>query len=228
MEKVAEFVKEDIEIFGANDKPRVLPAVQVIKIGNKTIVPIRNLIQAEQHVIAEEEGIKEKQLPLIALLYADPFEKEISPGIELEKSNFKSFKGVIREAIRIQKMLFEIWQRSIKIGYGNLYPHHTFYADKYGPVSRDLKPEMKNLEDNGLVKVHWARGTGETSTFELTQKGMEKAKEIWKQTPDKIKDIIIDTKNFLAFLDSKDIVEYFHTKYPEYKKIEEPDKNTPN
>ena len=53
MEKV-EFVKEDIEIFCVDGKFRVLPAVQVIKIGNKTVVPIRNLIQAEQHAIADE------------------------------------------------------------------------------------------------------------------------------------------------------------------------------
>ena len=53
MEKV-EFVKEDIEIFCVDGKFRVLPAVQVIKIGNKTVVPIRNLIRAEQHAIADE------------------------------------------------------------------------------------------------------------------------------------------------------------------------------
>ena len=54
MKKEAEFVKEDIEIFCVDGKFRTLPAVQVIKIGNKTVVPIRNLIKAEQQAIESE------------------------------------------------------------------------------------------------------------------------------------------------------------------------------
>jgi len=216
-----EMKKESLSTVDLSGKEIVLQNVPVRynKDRNISMVRIEDVAKAEQEYLSKKQRLNPKQVPILALLFAKlPFDI---------KGAVKVSKGQIKEATRFNKMLFELWQRTIEAGYDELYPKHSFYGDVYGPVSKDLKPMVKDLEDKGLVKAELAKRNGETSVYTLTEKGFDEAQKVWRNTPKELKEIITQTKNFLALAPSKEIIDYFHKKYPEYRKIKEP-RDCPN
>jgi uncharacterized protein YwgA len=211
-----ERIIEEIQTINSLGEEIILEAVPKLKDSKsgRTWVKIEDVVNAENKYIAKKNNIKLKQFPLLSVLYA-----KLPHTVKIKGLNIS--QGQIREATRMNKLLFEIWQRTKDAGCSQFYPQLEFYPDVYGPVSKDLKPLMEDLKKQGLVNVKWAKKNGETTEYMLTEKGFEIAKNIWEETSDEIKQIIISTKDKLAFSSSKEIIDYFHKKYPEYRKIKE-------
>ncbi len=205
--------KDDIEIFSLGNREITLRnvPVKVNKERNIKMVDIDDVIRLETEFIAKENNIEPKQLPILCLLYAKlPF--------DIKGNGIKVAQGEIKQITRFHKMLFEVWQETITVGYDKLYPSHDFYPDVYGPVSKDFKPQVESLEKKGLVKVNWAKKNGESSIFTLTENGFKVAKELWAETPDDVKTVIENTKDKLALATAQEIIKHFHEKYPKYRR----------
>jgi DNA-binding PadR family transcriptional regulator len=206
---------EDIEIFGINNKNIVLKnvPVRVSSVDKTSVVDIKDVIKAEQEYMAGESKLDPKDLPILTLLYA-----KINYSIKIGGKGLNVEQGQIKQSIRFQKMLFYLWIRMRHEGYGNMYPHLTFYPDIYGPASKEFKTLINELKEKGLVKAEWGINGKSTSVFTLTDKGMGEAAKLWNQTPDVIQKLVLETKDKLTFITEKDLIEVFHKLYPEYKR----------
>jgi len=174
-------------------------------------VGIEDIVRAKSGFVANREGLNPKQIPILALLYA-----QVSHPIKIK--GIKVSQGRIEQALRFHKMLFDIWQKSKAVGYETLFPQHAFGAGVCGPISKDLKIMTKSLEEKGLLEVKWSSRNGEPTIYNLTKDGFEVAERVWAEMPEEIQKIVSDTKYSLSLETAQNIMHYFHKRYPEYKK----------
>lgn len=214
---------KNIEDWNLGNKKVTLKEVPVKfnkKVGFATI-KIEEIIKAEQKFVADENRVRPKQIPILALIYGKmPILHQ--PNVEIKQKGLLIKEGELRQSRRIHKMLFDIKEKSKEIGYGSLYPSHDFKAEIFGPVSKDLIEELHDLEKNELIVTQWEKGHMAPTVIALTEKGEPVAKNIWQNTPEGLKEIITKTKEFFVFKDINEIVEYFHKRYPEYRKMQTP------
>lgn len=168
-----------------------------------TRIFIDDMLRAENEYIAKENTLDPRQINQLVLLFAPS---------ECYKS------GYVKQTFRFNKMLFMFWQDMMKKGYENYFTHDEFGSARAGPVPKNFKPLMRDLEQKGLVKVKWSHRHGISSEFNLTDKGEKVAKDIWSSTPDDIKLLIIRTKEKLFLVDATQLKDIIHEKYPEYKR----------
>ena len=197
----------------------VLPTLTNKKTG-EGFVRLEDIMKASQQSLAVERNINERQIPLLALIYAGmPILHPTAFNITIKDAGLNVREGELRQSRRINKMLFDLWQRTKVSDYGESYPHFEFKKEIYGPVALGLENEIKHLADAGLIDATWEKGHKMPTVVKLTQRGKVEASEVWTHTPPEVQAMIIAVKEFFVLKDIDEIVDYFHEKYPEYHKM---------
>lgn len=105
-----------------------------------------------------------------------------------------------------------------------------------GPIPIHLGKDIKKLQTDGLIDVYlvkdnkkipgskenWAQIKGKAGASiecALTEKGEKVVRKIWDDLDIEIRQIILDVKRDLFYMDTKELKEKVHSEYPEYKKI---------
>jgi hypothetical protein len=172
---------------------------------NETIVDADDVIQAEQRWIAGELGLTPREANILLMLYA--------PGPRFTEP------GYVEEKYRFNKLLFSVWKELEKEGLGQSFLHDSFRAERRGPVPDNLETDSKSLETKGFTKVRWGGKKAKTSfRWDLTAEGWNRAKQLYNQTPQAMRDAVSRAKNGLFLLDSTQMMHKIHELYPEYKK----------
>lgn len=176
-----------------------------------------DLIKADERRIAKKYGISEYNIFELALLYAD----------------VKQRKKAIRQKFRFNKMLFYI-KKKMEEEYGK----DSFIFDKMGqaragPIPAHLGDDIKDLKEKKYIEIYLIKdgkkiaGSKEnweklkhTASIEciLTRKGHRLAKELWQELDMRMKEIIVEVKENLMYIDTEELKRKVHNEYPEYKK----------
>lgn len=217
--------KEDVNWY-LGGKEVILKEIPVLKNKNKgvSLVSADDILRAKQTHMVKENGLgSDFQLPILVLLEAEvPTLHPTQANVKIDGSKLAVQEGELQQSRRIHKMLFDLWQRSIPLGYETAYPHDTFKKEVFGPVAEHLKSDLKFLEENEYITAMWEKGHECPTVIKLTEKGKTEAGRIWTNTPEDIRKIAIETKDFFVLKSIGEIVDYFHKKYPEYRKMEVP------
>lgn len=195
-----------------------LEEVTAEKSGEEIRFDIDDLLKAEQESIANTHGIKPRNIHELLLLYATT---------EFDKG------GYIEQKYRFNKMVFYHKMALENAGYGDSYIYNKIVSAGKGPIPIDLKEDMVELQEKGIVKISATRdnkqiseGKEAVSMFgkhgismkcELTPQGIETAESLWKETPDEVKATTIKVKKDLFFIDAGQLKDKVHKEYPEYK-----------
>jgi DNA-binding PadR family transcriptional regulator len=198
--------KEDITSVNWKGEETTLRNVPVEK-NTKTglvRVDIDEVLRAEQRLIAEQQNLDQPiAVPELLFLFSDT----------------RFFKGgEIKEKYKFNKMLFYFWKYLEKQGFGDSYIIDEFVSGRAGPIPKNLKKSMTELEKKGFVKISWSNNLKKPTVFSLTPEGVKVSRAIWEQTPDLVKKIVIQVKEEIALLDPKALKEKVHREFPEYKK----------
>ncbi|MCP6718617.1 MAG: hypothetical protein KJI71_00110 [Patescibacteria group bacterium] len=185
-----------------------------------------DLIKADERRIAKKYGISEYNIFELALLYAD----------------VKQRKKAIRQKFRFNKMLFYI-EKKFEEEYGeDSFLFDEMGAARAGPIPVHLGEDIKDLNEKKYIEIYLVRdgkkisGSKEnwekfkhTASIEciLTRKGHRLAKEIWEELDIRMKEIIVEVKEDLMYIDTELLMQKVHDEYPEYRKnYTENDKET--
>jgi hypothetical protein len=208
-ELMGEWVKgtEDITSVSLDGKEILLKnvPVEINKKRKTTRVLIDDILKAEQEFNAQNNNLQSIEIPEILLMFA-------------ETPNFIK-GGYIDQTFRFNKMVFYFQKEMEKNDLGSSYVFDEIVSCRAGPVPRNLKNSIRDLESKGLIKAIWSNKPGVKSEFKLTNDGMKVAKRLWNETPDEIKKIILKVKQDIFFIDATQLKEKVHREYPEYKKI---------
>jgi DNA-binding PadR family transcriptional regulator len=177
--------------------------VEINKKRKITHIFFEDLMKAEQEFNAQENNLQPIEIPDILLMYA---ETQFIKG------------GYINQKSRFNKMLFYFWKDMEKENLGNSYVFDEFVSCRAGPVPKNLKSSLNDLEKKGVIEAKWSKKPGVSSEFTLTKKGFEIAKSLWENTPDTIKNIIIKVKKDIFLIDATQLKEKVHREYPEYRR----------
>lgn len=116
---------------------------------------------------------------------------------------------------KLQKLLFLLGKEG---RLENILPDYFKHiAYKFGPFSQELLDELellkelKLIQDFGLIVEE-----GEGQTFELTERGLEVARKIVKETPKDILKKVINIKTVYGSQPINQLLRYVYSKYPEY------------
>jgi len=204
---VSDWVNEKEDIVSVNWKGEeiILKNVPVEKNAKTGLVrvDIDEVLKAEQKLIAEQQSLEPIAVPELLFLFADT----------------RFFRGgEIKEKYKFNKMLFYFWKNLEKQGFGDSYIIDEFLSGRAGPIPKNLKKSMIELEKKGLVKVSWSDNVKKPTLFILTPKGIDASRVIWEQTPDLVKKIVIQVKEEIALLDPTALKEKVHREFPEYRK----------
>jgi len=205
---VSNWVNEKQDIVSVNWKGKeiVLRNVPIEKNTKTGLVRIDvdEILKAEQKLTAEQQNLNDPiAVPELLFLFADT----------------RFFKGgVIKEKYKFNKMLFYFWKNLEKQGFGESYIIDEFVSGRAGPIPKNLRKSMIELEKKGFVKISWSDNVKKPTVFTLTPKGVDVSTAIWEQTPDLVKKTIIQTKEDIALLDPTALKEKVHRDFPEYRK----------
>ena len=124
--------------------------------------------------------------------------------------------GEIRGRLRLQKLMF-LLKRGYKIGLP-----YNFIPYAYGPYCADIFEDLVGLREEGLVEV---RGEGaephemvedpKTTSFFLTERGKERAKEIYRGLSGEAKGALIALNGEFNKLSTRDLIRYVYDHYPD-------------
>lgn len=195
--------------------------VEVHKQKGTVRISFEDLMKAEQEYIAKEHGLSPHNISELNMLYAG-----FPPFFE---------GGTIDHKFRFNKMLFYHWKEMEKAGYGDSLIFDKFEAKRAGPIPKHLREDIKEFQDRGIIEVIATKdgktiATGEEALkkccktpgisigCKLTASGMELAESIWNNTPDELKEITLNIKKDLFFVDSTQLKDKVHTEYPEFQK----------
>jgi len=180
------------------------------------LVTFADVIKADERRIAKKYGINVYNLFELALLFADVRQKRMG----------------IRQKFRFNKMLFYLWKK-LEEEYGeNSLIFDEMGAARAGPIPVHLKEDLIKLKKDDIIEIRiikdgkpipgskedWEKFKNEGSIeCILTNKGIKLAKEIWRDLDQEMKEIIIDVKQSLFYLDTEELKKKVHKEYPEYR-----------
>lgn len=123
--------------------------------------------------------------------------------------------GGIRGRLRLQKLMF-----LLKHGYKLEVPY-DFIPYAYGPYCADIFEDLADLRDGGFVEV---RGQGaephelardpKTMSFFLTDRGKERARELYRELPSEAKGALIALNSRFNRMSLGDLIKYVYEHYP--------------
>lgn len=211
--------KKNIEVLDGNNKRAELEDIPLYieEETGEELYLFSDLIKADERRIAKKYRISEYNIFELALLYAD----------------VKQRKKAIRQKFRFNKMLFYI-DKKLEEEYGK----DSLIFDKMGqaragPIPIHLGDDIKDLNEKKYIEIYLVKdgkkiaGSKEnweklknTASIEciLTRKGHRLAKEIWQELDIRMKEIIIEVKEDLMYIDTEILKQKVHSEYPEYKK----------
>jgi len=211
--------KTNIKVLDGNNKKAELEDIPLyIEEGTEEeLYLFSDLIKADQRRIAKKYEINEYNIFELALLYAD----------------VKQRKKAIRQKFRFNKMLFYIWKK-----FEEEYGKDSFIFDKMGqaragPIPIHLFDDIKDLNEKKYIEIYLVKdgkkiaGSKEnweqfksTASIEciLTRKGHRLAEKIWRELDIRMKEIIVEVKENLMYIDTELLKQKVHKEYPEYKK----------
>lgn len=220
--------KKNIEVLDGNNKRAELEDIPLYleEETGEELYLFSDLIKADERRIAKKYSISEYNIFELALIYADVRQR----------------KNAIRQKFRFNKMLFYIW-RKLEEEYGE----DSLIFDKMGearagPIPIHLFDDIKDLNEKRYIEIYLVKdgkkiaGSKEnweqfkhTASIEciLTRKGHRLAKELWKELDERMREIIVEVKEDLMYIDTDVLMEKVHKEYPAYRKnYTEPDKET--
>lgn len=220
----------NIEILDGNNERAELEGIPLYKEEDTEdeLYLFSDLIKADERRIAKKYEISEYNIFELALLYAD----------------VKQRKKAIRQKFRFNKMLFYIKKK-----FEEEYGEDSFIFDKMGqaragPIPVHLGDDIKDLNEKRYIEIYLVddgkKVSGSKKNWEklkstasieciLTRKGHRVAKNIWKELDMRMKEIIIEVKEDLMYIDTELLMQKVHEEYPEYRKnYTENDKETFN
>lgn len=180
------------------------------------LITLADVIRAEERRIAKKYNISEYNIFEIALLYAD----------------VKQRRKSIRQKFRFNKMLFYIW-KELEEEYGkDIIIFDEMGSARSGPIPVHLGKDIKDLQKKGIINIfivkdgkkipgskeNWEKFKSKGSIeCTLTKKGEKLAKKLWTDLDLETKEIILDVKKDLFYLDTELLKKKVHQEYPEYK-----------
>ena len=109
--------------------------------------------------------------------------------------------------IHLQKEIFILQRRYPFSEYNNPYNFVPLY---YGPFSMELAQDLEDGIDKGLIS--------DTGGITLTQAGFKFSQDIWNNTDQNARTIIIQLKEQFNRLKTDDIIDYVYDHYPKFTK----------
>jgi len=123
--------------------------------------------------------------------------------------------GRIKGRLRFQKLIFLLkHEQGVKLSYG-------FIPYMYGPYSADIFEDLAALRDEGLLEirgevpepVEMVVGRAASTSYSLTKKGEERAKELYEKMSDEEKRALSSLKRF-AKMSTGELIRHVYNKYP--------------
>ena len=123
--------------------------------------------------------------------------------------------GKIKGRLRLQKLMF-----LLKHEYGIEIPYE-FTPYMYGPYSADIFEDLGALKGGGLLEIQgqsiepreMVGDPAMTMSFNLTEKGGKKAREIHKKLPEKVKRVLPELNRFNK-MSLGELIKYVYDNYP--------------
>jgi len=193
--------------------------IYIMEDTGEELVTLADVIKADERRMAKKYDINIYNIFELALLFAPVYQK----------------KNAIRQKFRFNKMLFYVW-KDLQKEYGE----NTLIFDKMGvaragPVPIHLKDDIKELQKKDLIDIYLVKDgkkiPGSRKEWEelkdkkiasiecaLTKEGLKLARNIWVDLDPEMKEIILDVKKELFYLDTEVLKDKVHEEYPEYKK----------
>ncbi len=176
-----------------------------------------DILKADEIRIAKKYGISTYNIFELVLLYADVNQR----------------REGIKQKFRFNKMLFYL-DKELQKEYGE----DSLVFDKMGvaragPIPVHLKDDINELKSKKLIDIRVVKDgntvKGSKENWEkfknrgsieclLTKRGRKLAKNIWYELDPEIREITIDIKQKLLFLDTEELKRKVHEEYPEYRK----------
>ncbi len=208
--------KTNIELFDGTILEDI-PVYELEETGADRVL-FDDLFKAEEHMIAKKNNVNIYNIFELALIYAD----------------VKQRRNAIRQKFRFNKMLFYIKKRLDEEFGEDVFIFDEMGAARSGPIPVHLGEDIKRLQGEELIDVYLVKDNkkilGSKKNWEeikgkagasiectLTKKGEKIAKEIWNDLDIDIKEIILDVKKELFYLDTEILKNKVHSEYPEYK-----------
>ena len=198
-----ERVNVDLMVKNTKDEQIVLYRVPAIKTTTgKILFDPNEVVKAQNNGIASDLEIKPREIPLFLLFYA--------PAGQFQR-------GYLYNKYKLNKMLFYQWKELERKGLGHSFDTYNFVADKKGPVPVELKDDLIELKEKGLIELSGGKDEHKMLQAKLTDKGETVAEKLWSQIPKPYKETSFDVKTQLFPLDPRTIMEKVHKEYPEYR-----------
>lgn len=115
------------------------------------------------------------------------------------------------DRIRIQKAIFLLTCRGA-LRWRTLYSYEPY---DWGPYSRELAADLRNLRANGLIRV--AQGVGDRhGRHALTEQGEELATVLWGRLDESELEFIRRIRQYVTSKDFNSLLREVYAEYPEY------------
>ena len=195
-----------------------MPVYELEETGGDRVL-FEDLFKAEERRIAKNSNVSIYNIFELALIFA----------------NVKQRRNAIKQKYRFNKMLFYIKQKLDEEFGEDVFIFDKMGSARAGPIPIHLGEDIKQLQTDGLIDVYlvkdnkkilgskenWEKIKGKAGASiecALTEKGETLAKNIWIDLNDEIKQIILDVKIELFYMDTETLKKKVHSEYPEYKK----------
>lgn len=196
-----------------------MPVYELEETGGDRVL-FEDLFKAEELRVAKNNNVSIYNIFELALIYAD----------------VKQRRNFIRQKFRFNKMLFYIKQRLDEEFGKDVFIFDEMGSARAGPIPINLGKDIKQLQTDGLIDVYLVKDNkkipGSKKNWEqikgkagasiecaLTKSGEKVAKKIWFDLDNEIKQIILDVKMDLFYMDTEALKIKVHSEYPKYKKI---------
>lgn len=194
---------ESIDWLGQTTLLRDVPARRNKETG-AVLVNVDDMIKTRHRLWLSEMGVEEpRDFLTLLILYARP-------------GWFRG--GEVSNKFKLNKMLFYQWKKFEAEGLSDAIVHDEFICGRAGPIPGHLKDDLTRLARAGWLDVEWSAGPGTSTVTKLTAKGTQVAETLWLSSPEFIRSITQAVKDELFPLDSKTIKEWFHRRFPEYRR----------
>ena len=139
------------------------------------------------------------------------------------KSKFNQKRNAIRQKFRFNKMLFYIKKKLDEEFGEDVFIFDKMGTARAGPIPIHLGEDIKQLQTDGLIDIYLVRDN----------KKIPKSKKNWEIIKGKAgasiecnlikkgeilaKEIMLDVKRELLYIDTQELKKKIHSEYPEYK-----------
>lgn len=121
-------------------------------------------------------------------------------------------KGKTLSPVQLQKTLFLVGKRFED----ELDEFYTFRAYDYGPFSKDIYSDARQLAAEGMVAISEAPW-GRWSEYAATEAGLSEVERVADDVPDEVRDYIDRVVEWARSLSFQQLLRAVYAKYPDYQ-----------